>query len=329
MNSKFIKIVPVVLVVLLCLSCGGKKSSQDAAIIVNGEIITQEQISHSVMFFRMQQLRLTPESVFEGSDGELRKGASRQLIANVLMIKDIKQRGWRAEPERVDRAASRFASQFGDRETFLAQLSVMGESEESMRAGIEEELLLDSLMSLVSTLKEPVSEEEKLAHFEENKARYVSQPRARASHIVFTIDLSADSAQVWEVMARARDVQTRAKLGEDFNSLIKKYSSQPNHGDMGWFRAGELIPDLEQALFSLKKGEVSSLVPSSMGIHILKKTDEEEQRPLTYEEAAPRAAQNVEMSKRSKLVNIYIDSLIAAADVRYIDTSLIPEETPR
>ena len=329
MNStfkNFIKIVPFAVVVFLCLSCGGKKTSQDAAIIVNGETITQEQVSQSVMFFRMQQVRLTPESIFEGSEGELRRGAARQLIANVLMIQDVKKREWRANPARIDQAASRFALQFGDRETFLAQLGVMGETEESMRAGIEEELLIDSLMNMVSRLTEPVSEDEKRAHFEEHKARYVSPPRARASHIVFSIDLSADSAQVWDVMVRARDVQTRAGLGEDFHSLIKKYSSQPGDGDMGWFSAGELVPDLEHALFSLKKGEVSSLVPSSMGIHILKKTDEEGQRPLTYEEAAPRAAQNVEMSKRGKLVNEYIDSLIAAADIRYIDTSLIPND---
>jgi len=244
------------------------------------------------------------------------------LIANVLMIEDIKKRGWRADSAQIELMANRFASQFGPREAFLNQLQAMGETEESMRAGIEEELLLDSLMNTVSRLEEPISEEEKRAHYEENKERYVSPPRARASHILFTIDLSADSAQIWETMSRARDAQAKARLGESFDGLIKKYSSQPDHGDMGWFRAGELVPDLEQALFSLRKGEISDLVPSSMGIHILKKTDEEERRTLTYEEASARIAQNIEMSKRGKLVNDYIDSLIAAANIRYIDASL-------
>ncbi|MCL2689605.1 MAG: peptidylprolyl isomerase [Chitinispirillia bacterium] len=329
MNPTLKSLLTIVSVVALCvfsLSCGGKKTSADAAVIVNGETITSEQISQAAMFFRMQQLRLSPESVFEGSETELRKGAARQLIANTLMVEDIKNRGWRADSARIDRMASRFASQFGDRETFLAQLSAMGESEESMRAGMEEELLLDSLMNVISELKEAVTEEEKRAHFEENKHRYVSQPRVRASHIVFTIDLSSDSAEVWEVMSRAHVVQARAKAGEDFDALIKKYSAQPNHGDMGWFRTGELVPDLEQALFTLKKGEISTLVPSSMGIHILKKTDEEEQRSLAYEEAADRVRQNVEMSKRGELVNSYIDSLIAAANIRYIDASLIPND---
>jgi len=331
MNQKFKIVISILYVVALCaflLSCGDKKTHADAAVIVNGETITQEQISQAAMFFRMQQLRLSPESVFEGSEIELRRGAARQLISNVLMIEDVKKRGWKADSAKVELAASRFASQFGDRETFLAQLSAMGENEESMRAGIAEELLLDSLMNVMSAIKEPVTEEEKRAHYETHKARYAAQPRARASHIVFTIDLSADSAKVWEVMLRARDVQARAKAGEDFDALIKKYSSQPNHGDMGWFRVGELVPDLEQALFTLKKGEVSDLVPSSMGIHILKKTDEETPRPLTYEEAVERVTQNIEMSKRGELINNYIDSLIASADIRYIDTSLIPIDLP-
>ncbi|MDR0307459.1 MAG: peptidyl-prolyl cis-trans isomerase [Chitinispirillales bacterium] len=318
--------VPAALCAVFMFSCSDRKSQNDAAIIVNGHTVTQEHINQAAMFFRMQQAQARPEKVFDGveNENELRKGAARQLAANILMIEDVKSRQWRADSAIIELMVNRFTSQFKDRGEFLAQLKAMGESEESMRSGIEEELLLDSLMNTVSRLKDSINEQECRALYDENKSLYTSGGRVRASHIVFTLDFSADSAQVWNTMAKAREVQARAKAGENFDMLVKTYSSQPLNADMGWFGAGELIPDLESALFSLKKGEISDLVPSSMGIHILRKTDEEPPRALAYEEAAERIRKTIELTKMSRQVNSYIDSLLAAADIIYIDRSLVP-----
>jgi hypothetical protein len=67
-------------------------------------------------------------------------------------------------------------------------------------------------------------------------------------------------------------------------------------------------------------------VPSSMGIHIIKKTDEEAPRQMAYEEAREDIKKSLDFTKKGIRLNNYIDSLLAAADIKYIDTSLVMEK---
>jgi len=318
------RVVIAAAVFTLILSCSGKKQEDPAALTVNGEAITQAQVDEAAEFFRRQQMILTPEKVFDAGDSELRKSAARQLAANILMLDVIKSKQWTADSAAVEAAAARFIAQFQDRDVFLSQLAAMGESEESMRRGIAEEILLDSLLSVINSEITPPDETECREHYEKNKDRYVSSQRVRASHIVFALNFDADTAQVRQTMGTAAQVLEKAKAGEDFDGLIKTYSSQPKNGDMGWFKKGDLIPDLEHVIFSLKKGGVSDLVPSSMGIHIIKKTDEEEPRPMNYEEVSESIKKSLVFTKQGARLNGFVDSLLAAAEIKYIDASLKP-----
>ena len=311
---------------VIILSCSGKKQEDPVALTVNGEAITQAEVNEAAEFFRRQQMVLTPEQLFDADDGELRKSAARQLAANILMLEAIKSKQWVADSAVVEAATARFIAQFPDRDVFLAQLAAMGESEESMRRGMAEEILLDSLLNVISSEAGPPDEAECREHYEKNKSRYVAPPRVRASHIVFALSFDADTAQVRQTMATAAQVLEKAKAGEDFDALIKTYSSQPKNGDLDWFKKGDLIPDLEHVIFSLKKGGISDLVPSSMGIHIIKKTDEEAPRQMAYEEAREDIKKSLDFTKKGIRLNNYIDSLLAAADIKYIDTSLVMEK---
>ena len=311
---------------VIILSCSGKKQEDPVALTVNGEAITQAEVNEAAEFFRRQQMVLTPEQLFDADDGELRKSAARQLAANILMLEAIKSKQWVADSAVVEAATARFIAQFPDRDVFLAQLAAMGESEESMRKGMAEEILLDSLLNVISSEAGSPDEAECREYYEKNKSRYVSTPRVRASHIIFALSFDADTAQVRQTMGTAARVLEKAKAGEDFEALIKTYSSQPNNGDMGWFKQGDLIPDLEHVIFSLKKGGISDLVPSSMGVHIIKKTDVEEPRPMNYEEVSENIKKSLEFTRKGIRLNSYIDSLLAAADIKYADTSLVMDK---
>jgi hypothetical protein len=219
--------------------------------------------------------------------------------------------------------ANGIVAQFGGRKAFLEWLGAMGESEESMRKGMAEELMIDSLLKTVTAIS-MLDEGELRAYYEENMGRYVLPGRVRASQIVFTVDGASPEAslQIPVIMEKANEALAKAKAGGDFEALVKAYSSMPGDGDMGWFKKGDLIPDLERTLFSLKVGEVSTLLPSSMGIHILKKTGEEDSRQMAYEEVADGVRRSLETEKKRKAVNGYIDSLIAVADIKFIDPEL-------
>ncbi|GBU21141.1 hypothetical protein R80B4_01030 [Fibrobacteres bacterium R8-0-B4] len=314
---------------VLLVSCTKKEKAEAVALTVNGEAITVDEVNEAAEFFQRQQMFLSPSQLFESGGGaDVRRAAARQLAANMLLLAEVKRLGWRADSARVETAANRFISQFPDRETFLSQLAAMGESEESMRRGIEDEFLLDSLLNVVGAAAGPASDEECRARYDADTSRYKEPESARASHIIFELEQTATDSQVRAVMETAKAVLAKAKGGADFDALIKEHSPMSG-GDIGWFKRGDLVPDLENKVFSMKKGEISDPIPSGMGFHIIKKTDEKAPRQLSYAEAEAAIRAGLSERKKTDKVNAYVDSLIGAADVKYMDTTLEMRETAR
>jgi len=293
----------------------------ETAIILNGEKVTQKQISEAADLIRGQQMRMAPESFF-GSDVEVRRSAARGIVGNMLMIEEIKSKQWQADTNMVNAMVSRFIAQFPTREDFEALLAGMGETEESMRKGMAEELLIDSLMRVISAAAPPTDTSEARAHYEANKSRYTAPGRIRASQIIFSLQPNSSDSVVREIMLRAGEAHAKASAGEDFEKLVKEYSSMPNNVDMGWFSRGELLPDLERSLFALKIGEISGPVPSGMGVHLLKKTGEEESRPMPFEEVSRNIMRSLEIEKQAKTVNEYVEGLIGLANIEFVDAAL-------
>lgn len=121
------------------------------------------------------------------------------------------------------------------------------------------------------------------AFYTQNKAQYTTEGRVRASHILLKTEGKDDAA----VKAKADDLLKQAKApGADFAALAKANSedegSAVNGGDLNYFGKGQMVPEFEQAAFSLKSGEVSDLVKTTFGYHIIKVIDSQPEttRPL-------------------------------------------------
>lgn len=134
------------------------------------------------------------------------------------------------------------------------------------------------------------------------------EEQVHARHILIAIktagapaDQGADSQGLDKPQARAKaeEVLKRVKAGEDFASLAKQYSMDPgskeNGGDLGWFSRGRMVPEFEKAAFALQVGQISDLVESPFGFHIIKVEEKRTGDPQ-------RAGQEVEQEKEKKLI---------------------------
>ena len=136
--------------------------------------------------------------------------------------------------------------------------------------------------------KSKVSEAEVKEYYEKKKPQYLDKEHPeekRVSHIVLMVKTDASESERAELLKRIKSIREEAtKPGADFAELAKKYSEDPGTkgegGDLGFFPRGRMIKEFEDAAFSLQVGEVSPVIETRFGYHLLKVTD---QKPAQYQ----------------------------------------------
>ena len=135
--------------------------------------------------------------------------------------------------------------------------------------------------------KVDIPEEEIKAYYEVNIDDFVTEEQVKARHILIKVTPDADPEKVGEARKRTEEILARAKKGEDFASLAEQYSEGPTAkkgGDLGYFPRGRMVKEFEDAAFSLKPGEMSAVVRTQFGFHIIKAEDIRQERTRGLDE---------------------------------------------
>ncbi len=133
--------------------------------------------------------------------------------------------------------------------------------------------------------------EDAKTYYDENQGEFQSGESVQASHILVAS------------LAEALEAKERIKAGEDFGTVAGELSSCPsgqNGGDLGFFTKGQMVPEFEEAAFSLPQGEVSEPVETQFGYHLITVTAKEESRMIPFEEVAAHLVQNLTAVKRNE-----------------------------
>ncbi len=130
-------------------------------------------------------------------------------------------------------------------------------------------------------------------YFESNKTKY-SQNEVHAQHVLLKEE------------AEAKEVLEKAKKGDDFEVLAKKYSKDPsaaqNGGDLGFFTRARMVPQFADKAFAMKKGEISEPVKSPFGYHIIKVIDTREGKPVKFEDIKEQVKGDFQNDSISELI---------------------------
>jgi peptidyl-prolyl cis-trans isomerase D len=154
--------------------------------------------------------------------------------------------------------------------------------------------------------KAKVTELEIKEHYEYSRSSYSVPAQVKARHILFKLDDKAKEKEERRVREVAKKVLEQAKKGKDFAALAKRYSEGPSKdkgGDLGYFSKGKMVKPFETAAFSLKKGEISELVRTRFGYHIIKVEDVKEARTKPLEEVRDQIKQKLLKSVCSDLAH--------------------------
>jgi parvulin-like peptidyl-prolyl isomerase len=161
--------------------------------------------------------------------------------------------------------------------------------------------LISQLLEKEIETKAKVTEKDAKDYYDKHKAELASVSQIRASHILAKTE------------AEANNILARLKKGEDFAALAKKSSidtgTAKNGGDLGYFSAGQMSPEIEQAAIKLKPGEVGGPIKTKFGYDIIKVVDKKMGKPLEFEKIKNAIMQRISSEKQKEVFDSYVENL--------------------
>jgi len=173
-----------------------------------------------------------------------------------------------------------------------------------------------------------VAPEDVRTYYNEHQDQYRVPEEVKVSHILIKTpspgaDGKVDDKAVAEARNQADDVLKQLKAGAKFEDLAKKYSDDPGSGkqggDLGWIGRGRTVPEFEKAAFALPIGQLSDLVKSSYGFHIMRVSDKHQAHVKTIDEVKDQIEPLIRQNKVSKLIDNAGNALLTQARAQGIE----------
>lgn len=308
----------------------GIPSAGIVAVTVNGFDITEKDVEERVkprleqMAARNKQL---PPAFIEQLKTQMRKEALEQMIVERLVDEQVKAAQIVVTAEDVNSLIQKMAAaEKLSVEDLKALVEASGQSFERWKQQMqfEKRLAYQKLFESKFDGEVNVTEEDARQYYSENQQQFDIPEQVRASHILIKPDTSDPNVEPAlakaAAKAKAEKLLNQIKDGADFAELAKANSDCPSSvrgGDLGYFSRGRMVPAFEEAAFALGVGQVSDVVETQFGYHIIKVTDKKEAATKTFEEVRNDIVAMLTAKRQGELAEQYIESLKAEANIVY------------
>jgi peptidyl-prolyl cis-trans isomerase C len=253
------------------------------------------------------------------------KEVMRQILDNLidreLLLQQAKSLKMSVPSQQVDAQMQQLVQRFPSQEAFEQALTAQNFSLETVKKDVEGQLLRQQLVKKEVLDKVNVSARDVQTYYDKNKAKYVEEEQIRARHILIRVPQEASPTDDAKLKGKADDVLKRAKKGEDFAVLAKELSddgSKENGGDLGFFPRGRMVAAFEEAAFALQPGQMTEIVRTEFGYHIIKVEEHKAGRALPFDEAKEQVKEDLTREQTYERYQQYVAQLRNKAKVEVL-----------
>ena len=296
---------------------GESQSAEQKVAVVNGTVINQAEFD-SEMNRVLERLQRTGRFPNDVERSQIKKQVLENLIARELLYQESQKKGIKVDQKEIEAQLTALKGRFPSEVEFKKALSTMNLTEAELRFQFERDLAIRKLLDDQIGGKSTVSEKESRAYYDSNLESFKKPEQVRASHILIKVDPGADEAKKAEARTKIESLQAKLKNGEDFGALAKEYSegpSGPKGGDLGFFGRGQMVKPFEETAFTMKPGQVSGMVETRFGYHLIMVTERTPESTLSYEEVKDRLEQYLKQQKAQEAIAAYVETLKGKAKI--------------
>jgi foldase protein PrsA len=287
-KSNLPKVIVIVVIFTLLGSgagFGAARLYQPTIASVNGDKITQHEFYESLV-----------------------KANGNQVLDSMIALKIVKLEAAKQNivisEEEIKADLQKYYDYYGGEQAFIETLQASGHTIQDVREDTVANLQVKKLLAQNIA----ITDEEMQEYFAANKESFATPEQVKASHILV------------DNLDKANEVKTKLDGGADFAQLASEYSTdvtnKNNGGDLGYFQRDQMVPEFEQAAFSLAVGEVSDPIKTDYGYHIIKVTDKKAAQEPNYEASQEQIRQTLLEERIGDEYAGWMDGLFQQYDVQ-------------
>jgi peptidyl-prolyl cis-trans isomerase C len=292
--------------------------STGVAVTVNGKDIMEADVDAKINTYMDRMASQIPPGMAEQYKKQMRPQVVESMVMEQLLDEQIKKANINVTDNDVnDKLNEIVASQPGmTMETLKERIAAQGQSLEQVKEQIKKTMSYEKLIGNVE-----VNDAEAKAFYDENKEDFNKPEQVKASHILVKVDPTATPEQKAAAKTKIEGLLKQAKTGGDFAALAKENSDDPGSkvkgGDLGFFDRNTMVKEFADAAFALKVGNISGVVETQYGYHIIKVTDHQQGGLMPFEKAKADIVKSLENKKKGELFKQLIEKIKAQAKIVY------------
>lgn len=308
-------------VAFMALSANAAIANTDVVAKVNGKPLTafelNEEFQDIVPMMGSYHGGMSKEKI-----AEIRGKALNILIEKELQYQYALEKGLTVSQKAIDSEMDGMEKKFTSTAKFKDALKKSGITKMELKEFIKKRLLTAKAKEQEVTSRASLRDSELKEYYEKNKGSFMRPVEFRASQILIGVDPSSDKEEREKKLTLAKEVLAKIKAGGNFTDLAIKYStdqgSAPIGGDIGTFHKGMAEEAFEKAVLSLKVGEVSDVVETLYGYHIIMLTGYKPETQLTFDEVSADLKKKLEKKRGDELYSNWMIDLKAKAKIEIV-----------
>ncbi len=285
---------------------------------VNGKPIygIELQRARKAFLANPQNKQVPPEKLKEFDQQALNQLTSAELLYQAgqkLQVTDI--------DKQIDNRINQSKKRFPTEQDYKNAIKALDMTESDLREYTRRDLIISNYIQQTLASKVSVSDEESKKFYDQNIDKFKQPESVRASHILIGLDAKAADADKKKAREKAETIRRDLAGGADFSKLAKQHSTCPSNqqgGDLGYFGRGQMVPAFEQVAFTLKPGEISDVVETQFGYHIIKVVDKKDASTMPYKDAKPRIDDYLKNQKLNSAVTSFLDEARKTAKIEVL-----------
>jgi len=322
LKSFFFNSITLMTIIFACIASNAlaqTDSTPDATVaIVNDIPITEADVTLEVKRIQFQA-KAMQKPLDQSMMLSMREKVIDSLINRELLLQQSKAKGITTNESDIDNSIDQIKRRLEAGQSFESLMVEMGITMETMRTQVGQASAIQKLLEVEVYPQAIVSEKDSRIFFENNPQYFKKPEEVKASHILIQVAPDASDEEKLAAREKIEDIQKKIATGDDFANLARQYSEGPsstNGGDLGYFDRKKMVKPFSDAAFELKPGQVSNIVETRFGFHLIKVYDKKAKSTYEFEDIKGRLGEILQQQKIQEETVRYLEVLRRTANVK-------------